>query len=566
LQLYVENAQDDWDTIIQADTIAEDERVLLPVMVCQDGFLISHTSEPVNVPDQNQIDDFLPSYEPKYLLDPDVGMSMPNMPRPLVIKFERIKNDCMNNAVKVIDIVGREFGKKFGRKYDLVDFYRCDDAETLLVTMGSMTGTAREAIDQLRDEGLPIGLLKIRSFRPFPVEEIISIAPKIRSMAVVDRNIIHGIGGGGGALFTEIKSSIYNVNEKPIILDFIAGIAGREITIKHLKNMALKAFKAKRAENLEYIEWMDDYQMPSVEFASLSAYEDRIVSPGIRSCAGCSMLLTIRHLFQKLGKRSIFTCVPGCAAVCGNKGPVPLTRQIQIPYAEVCFAGTAAVASGIKAGMTAKGKTDVNVIGLAGDGGTVDIGFQALSAAAERGDSIIYVCYDNEAYMNTGIQKSGSTPFGAWTNTTPMGARRNNKTRKKDLPAIMELHGIPYLATASIGYIPDLIKKVEKAKETVAENRGLAYLHIHAPCPIGWRFSSEKTVEVARLAVESGMWLLYEVLDGEMQITHKPSKRVHVKKYLRSQGRFNNLTDNEIEEIQDQVDKKFESQILKYSK
>lgn len=561
MQLYVENGQEALDTVIQAYKIAEDKRVLLPAMVCLDGFLISHTTEPVDIPDQAQVDDFLPNYEPEFSLDPDVGMSMPNMPRPLVIKFERMTNNCMSNAEKTISEVGEEFAKKFGRRYGLVDFYRCEEAETLLVTMGSMTGTAREAVDQLREEGLSIGLVKLRSFRPFPTDAMMSIARKVRSLAVVDRDIVHGIGGCGGALFTELKSSIYSISERPLVIDFIAGIAGREITVDHFKYMAKKALKASKSQRVDEVEWFDEYEMPSPKLKSLAKYKDRIVCPGIRSCSGCGMLLAIRHMFQTLGKNTVFTFVPGCAAVTGDKGPVPFTRQIKLPFTEVCFAGTAAVASGIKAAMKAKGKYDVNVVGLAGDGGTVDIGLQALSAAAERGDSIVYVCYDNEAYMNTGIQKSGSTPFGAWTNTTPMGARKIKKTPRKNLPAIMVAHGIPYVATASIGYIPDLLNKVKKAAATAVEDKGLAYLHIHAPCPIGWRFPSDKTVEVARLAVKSGMWVLYEAEESRMRLTFKPAKRIPVDQYLKSQRRFANLTDEDIKTIQKEVDWQWESLI-----
>lgn len=558
MQFYVQNAQEALDTIIQAYKIAEDKRVLLPAMVCLDGFLISHTTEQVEILDQADVDDFLPPYEPSYLLDPDIGMSMPNMPRPWVIKYEHMTNICMNNAAKVIKEVGAEFGAKFGRKYGLTDLYKCEEADGLLVTMGSMTGTAMEAVDQLRADGFSIGLVKLRSFRPFPTNEMRSICKNAEAVAIVDRDIIHGIGGNGGAVFAELKSALYATDERPVLTDFIAGIGGREITVEDFKYMVKKAYDNQKSQRSEEIEWFDKIEMPSAKLASLDNYSGRIVCPGTPTCAGCSMLLGVRHTLQTLGDKTVLTFVPGCAAVTLDKGPVPFTRQVNLPFAEVCFAAAAAVASGIRAAMKAKGKSDVNVVGLAGDGGTVDIGLQALSAAAERGESIIYVCYDNEGYMNTGIQKSGSTPFGAWTNTTPKGARRNKKTFRKDLPAIMALHGIPYVATASIGYIPDLLKKIQKAMGTVREDKGLAYLHIHAPCPIGWRFSSDKTIEVAKLAVQSGMWVLYEVEEGKTKLTFKPSKRIPVKEYLKSQGRFAELTDEDIEKFQQEVDRRWE--------
>lgn len=558
IQLYVQNAQEALDTIIQAYKIAEDKRVLLPAMVCLDGFLVSHTSEQVEIPDQTDVDDFLPPYEPEYFLDPDAGISMPNMPRPWVAKYEHMTNICMGKAVDVIRKVGDAFGSKFGRTYGLVDPYRCEDAEVLLVTMGSMTGTAMEAVDQLREDGLQVGIMRLRSFRPFPTGEMRSACKRARAVAVVDRDIIHGIGGNGGAVFSELKSALYATDERPVLTNFIAGIGGRQITVDDFKHMAKKASDNQRSQKTDEVHWFDEIEMPSAKLAPLDKYADRIVCPGTPTCAGCSMLLGVRHALQTAGERTILTFVPGCAAVTLDKGPVPFTRQVKLPYAEVCFAATAAVASGIRGALKAKGKSDVTVIGLAGDGGTVDIGLQSLSAAAERGESIVYICYDNEAYMNTGIQKSGSTPFGAWTNTTPTGARRNKQTFRKDLPAIMALHGIPYVATASIGYIPDLNRKVQKAISVVQADKGLAYLHIHAPCPIGWRFGSEKTIEIAKLAVETGMWVLYEIEDGQMRLTMKPKKRIPVDRYLKGQGRFSDLTDEDIAKYQREVDRKWD--------
>jgi pyruvate ferredoxin oxidoreductase beta subunit len=200
----------------------------------------------------------------------------------------------------------------------------------------------------------------------------------------------------------------------------------------------------------------------------------------------------------------------------------------------------------------------VNVVGLAGDGATIDIGFQGLSAAAERGESFLHICCDNEAYMNTGTQKSGSTPFGAWTATTPLGARKGKRSHRKDLPLMMALHKIPYVATASIAYIPDLIKKVEKASKVVKDGKGLAYLHIHAPCPVGWRFPEAETVKVARLAVQTGCWIVYEIEEGNFKINLVP-KRKPVSDYLKIQGRFRGLSGSEIAGIQEKVDKTWES-------
>jgi len=193
----------------------------------------------------------------------------------------------------------------------------------------------------------------------------------------------------------------------------------------------------------------------------------------------------------------------------------------------------------------------ITVFAVAGDGGTADIGFGALSGAAERNDDGIYFCYDNEAYMNTGIQRSSQTPLKSWTTSTLEGKPQP----KKDLPKIMADHRIPYVATASVGFPDDLIMKTKKAKDMIG---GFRYIHTQGPCAPGWRFSENKVIEIARLAVECGMWLLYEVEDGNLRLTYKPTPRKPVKEYLSKQGRFSHLTEDDIKEIQSQVDQECE--------
>jgi pyruvate ferredoxin oxidoreductase alpha subunit len=559
IQLFAENAQEVLDTIIQAYKIAEDPRVLLPVMVCMDGFLVSHTAENVEIPDQESVDTFLPPYNPKhFVLDPDNRMAAMVPPRPWVIAFEHETDNNMNKAKQVIKEVGEQYSKVFGREYGLIEKYRCDDADVVLFTMGSMTGTARVAVDELRKDGTPVGLIRLRSYRPFPDEELRRALEGTKAVAVVDRDVVHGIGGRGGAVFAELKSALYNLRTRPIVVDFIAGLAGRELSIDHFKTMVRKAVKAREEGAKETVEWFDNVEVPETKTTPLDKYVDRIVLPGGRACAGCGMVLTVRHLFQTLGKDTVFTFIPGCAGVT-MQSSLPLKPLVRLPFAEVVFAGTAAAATGLRAGLKARGKSHVKVVGLAGDGGTVDIGLQGLSGAAERGESIIYVCYDNEAYMNTGVQKSGSTPFGAWTTTTPFGARRKGTTFRKDMPQLMLLHRIPYVATASIAYIADFIRKVKKAAQIVGEEKGLAYLHVHAPCPTGWRFATSETIKIARLAVQSGMWILYEAEEGRMKLSFKPAQRIPVRDYLKAQGRFENLSVQEVEKLQKDVDKAWRS-------
>jgi len=270
-----------------------------------------------------------------------------------------------------------------------------------------------------------------------------------------------------------------------------------------------------------------------------------LILPGTAACPGCGLTLAIRHVLKALGERTILVVPAGCTSVIQGVAP---NSSFAVTTLNIAFAASAAAASGIVNGLDAQGIRGVNVAVWAGDGGTADIGIQALSGAAERMTDMIYFCCDNESYMNTGIQRSSSTPPGAWTTTTPTGKREP----KKNMPLIMAAHKIPYIATACSSYPIDLNSKVEEAKNI----RGTRYIHILAPCPTGWRYPSEKTVEVGRLAVETGLWPLYKIRDGrfEISIQSKPllkeSRRRPVKEYLEAQGRFSHLTESEIDNIQ----------------
>ncbi|HDI12506.1 MAG TPA: pyruvate synthase subunit beta [Hadesarchaea archaeon] len=273
-----------------------------------------------------------------------------------------------------------------------------------------------------------------------------------------------------------------------------------------------------------------------------------LLAPGHRACAGCGCILAIRYALKALGKNVIVSMSTVCMEVVTT--PYPETAW-RVPWIHVAFENVAAVASGVSRALKVLGKRGVKSVAIGGDGGTVDIGLQALSGAAERGENLLYICYDNEAYENTGIQRSGATPYGAWTTTTPVGRVKRGEDRpKKDMPAIMAAHGVPYVATASVGYPMDYIKKVKKA----ASIDGPTYIHVHAPCVLGWRIDSSKTIEVAKLAVLTGMWNLYEIENGVTRVTFKPPRRKPVSEYLKVQRRFRHLTDEEIMKIQQMVD------------
>ncbi|MDO5849633.1 MAG: pyruvate synthase subunit PorB [Methanobacteriaceae archaeon] len=276
--------------------------------------------------------------------------------------------------------------------------------------------------------------------------------------------------------------------------------------------------------------------------------QEELLAPGHRGCAGCGASIGVRLALKALGRNTVAISATGCLEVMTT--PYPETAW-EIPWVHVAFENAAAVASGVERALKAQGKEDVNIVAFGGDGGTTDIGMQALSGAMERGHNLTYICYDNEAYMNTGIQRSSSTPFGASTTTSPAGKESFGEDRpKKNMAFIMAAHGVPYVATASIAYPEDFMKKVKKAAET----DGPAYIHLNQPCTTGWGFKPENTIQLGRLAVESGAWGLFEIENGEFKVTYRPQNRKPVKEYLSAQKRFRHLTDEKIAQIQEFVD------------
>ncbi len=281
-------------------------------------------------------------------------------------------------------------------------------------------------------------------------------------------------------------------------------------------------------------------------------------APGHRSCQGCAEALAVRLVCKALGRNVIIAAATGCMEIVSS--PLPFTSW-RVPWFHCAFENTAAVASGIEAGLKVlmrKGRIPrkkIVTLAMAGDGGTADIGLQALSGALERGHDFIYVCTDNEAYMNTGIQRSSSTPFGASTTTSPAGKLKPGQiTWKKNMPEIAAAHKIPYVATACPSYPIDLVQKVRKA----ANIEGPAYIHILSVCPTGWRSAPELSIKLGRLAVETGIFPLYEVEHGKYHLSIDFPELKPVKEYIKLQGRFRHLTDEMIEEIEKRVHEEYE--------
>jgi len=282
--------------------------------------------------------------------------------------------------------------------------------------------------------------------------------------------------------------------------------------------------------------------------------ETEYLLPGNRTCPGCALSLAYRHILKALEGQAIVTVPASCLTVLHGMYPV---TSVNIPCVNTPFASTGASATGLVAGLKALGKEGLTVVAIAGDGGTHDIGLQALSGAAERQTDFIYICYDNEGYMNTGNQRSSSTPLGAVSGTTPVLGKRQNQ---KDVTAIMESHGIPYVATANAAYPLDLYEKVRKAKAI----KGTRFIHIFTPCPPGWDFPFSDSVEIGKIAIETGWAVLYEVENEVFRFTSASesiARKGHLKplsEYLTVQGRFRNITQEQIDELQDWVNARWE--------
>ena len=291
------------------------------------------------------------------------------------------------------------------------------------------------------------------------------------------------------------------------------------------------------------------------------AKTEQLFAPGHRACAGCGATIIIRQVLSVAGKDTVVGFATGCMEVVSTIFPY---TAWEVPFLHVAFENVAAAISGVETAYRAlkkkgKIKKKINFIAFGGDGGTYDIGLQALSGAMERGHDMLYICYDNGAYMNTGIQRSSATPFGAHTTTSPAGKKIPGKMQwRKDLTEIIASHGVPYVAQASPAYYQDLMQKVEKALSI----EGPTFIDVLSPCPLGWYYATKDTIKIAKLAVETKYWPLYEVENGVHRVTVKPRKFKPVEEWLKMQGRFRHLFKEEnkwmIEHIQKELDKRWE--------
>ena len=282
-----------------------------------------------------------------------------------------------------------------------------------------------------------------------------------------------------------------------------------------------------------------------------------LIHPGHVACPGCGAAIAMKFALRAMGPKTMVVIPACCWGVIA--GPYPQS-SLNVPVLQTAFATAGAAAGGLRAALDMRGDSETVVMAWAGDGGTFDIGLQSLSGAVERNDDILYVCYDNEAYMNTGMQRSSSTPYGTRTTTTPGSGWK--RSRKKNIVEILAAHRIPYAATASIAFPEDMMRKFEKARQMTGGSR---FLHVYATCPTGWGIPSDKSVHIARLAVQSNMFPLYEVENGmHYTLNYQGNEAVDV--YLKAQRRFRHLNEDEIQGIQVMVDEDWDLLMQKVSR
>jgi phenylglyoxylate dehydrogenase beta subunit len=286
-------------------------------------------------------------------------------------------------------------------------------------------------------------------------------------------------------------------------------------------------------------------------YNEVGGWED-MFTPGLAGCQGCNTELLMRHTMRRVGPDAVLATPPGCVPGMGSVGYNGLTGT-KVPVFHPLLTNTAAMLAGVKRQLKRKGR-EVTAIAIAGDGGASDVGFQSLSGAAERGEEILFMVVDNEGYMNTGMQRSSCTPYGAWTSTTPVGRESKGKTQDaKNLPLLMVNHRCAYVATASTAFMEDLYGKLDKA--IAASKHGFAYLHVYSPCTTGWRFPTDQNMEVARKAVETNFVMLWEFNPSDgLHFTHPVDAPLPVTEYLKAMGRFRHLDEGQIQHIQAKVE------------
>jgi pyruvate/2-oxoacid:ferredoxin oxidoreductase alpha subunit/pyruvate/2-oxoacid:ferredoxin oxidoreductase beta subunit len=554
LQFYCESPQEIFDTILQAYRLAENPAILAPAMICYSGFLLSHTAEPVILPSVEQVKAYLPSLDLPHKIDLKNSCTFFSSSNSYnYSEMQKDREERMEKAKKIIISVLKSFEDIFGRQASSVErifFTENHRSDFEIITMGSLARPAKEALMLIKDL-FPLSLTRIKMFLPFPRRQIINTLDNTKKIIVLNNSPLE-------VLTKELKNALYGVagckSDAPEIISRIIGIGGTEVSPEFLAEVIKEAItKGGQNDNLN-AKWRIDCSKkpPDPPMANPENEQNKeLIVSGHRACAGCGAIQPIKQALKVLGNNTIIVIPASCLSII--VGPYPASPlKVSVVHCPIETAGV--TAASIKAASEIKGE-EINVLVLAGDGGTADIGLQSLSGAAERGARIIYICYDNEAYMNTGRQRSSATPFAAYTETTPGGKRQF----KKNIMEIMAAHRIPYAATCSIAFPEDFQKKLEKAKNF--QKKGLCFLHVLCPCPSGWKHDPKNNIKIARLAVQSKIWPLYEIEDGrKYKITYhfKASeygleKTDLLEEYFKTQERFKNINQKDKELIKKYV-------------
>jgi len=542
IQLYCGSNQEVYDSVLQAFRIAE--RTCLPVMVNVDGFLLTHTKQGVSVYTNEEVDAYIGHIQMPHALRSDEPRSYSaSGTSDYYFRLKKTLARDMRMAHTEIAVAATRFAKNFGRSYTAVPSYRMDDAEVALLIMGSTTCIVEDAVDKMRERGEKVGAVQLRQFRPFPAKALRRVLSKCSKIVVLDVNQY-------GIVLDEVRVALYGMTTP--VYGFTVGVGGVPMSSKIFCDI-IEEVSSSNSLVAGHSQWRGVPDLPKVAPASTvvaTKGSSAFVNPGHRACAGCTAPLVMRHTLDVVGKNAQIALPACCWSIIA--GPNPYT-PLGVNMVHCPFETAAATASGLARAAKELGE-GATAIAFAGDGGTMDIGLQALSGAAERGEDIIYICYDNEAYMNTGGQRSSSTPQGAVTETTPIQAVKMEA--KKNILKIMTAHNIPYAATASIYHLEDFKSKIAKA--VAYKGKGLRFIHVLAPCNPGWKIDPALSLRMAHLAVETCAFPLVECEMGKWRITYRPEEVAALAEYIKPQGRFAHLSDEDIEQMKQKVDSYFE--------
>lgn len=548
---FARNVQEILDFTIMGCKIAEDRQIRLPWITGSEAFYLSHAQQGVYAPGQELVDEFLPPFKPTFKIDFDDPRSFGGLVDSEPAFWMKIDiQQAMERVLPVTKKVQEEFSDIFGRRYEIVEKLNWDNPDTVLVTSGTPTNTALHLLTKAKKEFANVGVLNLEMFRPFPAEDVRRALEGVERVAVIDRNISLG---KGGIICQEVKSALFSLKERPMVQGYIAGLAGYDIT-RRIITSAIKDIGKRRdfSKEIVFLPEGIEKQIPGTFNQSIktgnSTDSANLICGGHNACHGCGEMIGARMVLGSLGPHTAVYIPAGCTTITSG---VDLQTALKVPSIHVCFETAAPSASGMEAALIAQGREDVDyILILAGDGATADIGLGGSSALIERlngtESKIIYVCLDNEAYMNTGAQRSGATPYGAWTTTTPQGKLQF----KKPIVDMFAINGASLSANASIAYPKELREILEIAKRTKI---GLKFINLLVPCPTGWGFPPSQTIEMGRLAVETGVYPLYYILDGRKWIINREPKFLPVEEYLKKQKRFKHLTEEDIETIQNNV-------------